>query len=187
MWPFKWKLSAFTFTWRHLFLKENESEMKMWNVGRNLPLATLGSERVKACVSRGNLAARRLSVLRLKSYDVRPNIIPANFFWVRCVRFSPCHDWDFWKRPGDFRIFPTNFRRLPNVTENEMSADVPEELWALPKLLKKTTILACFDFVRTQKRTQSHHVLKNNLSGFVSQAWEIALDTWHRCLYSPQA
>ena len=52
------------------------------------------------------------------SYNLHPNIIPANFFWVKCVRFSPCHDRDFRKRPGDFRRFPTNFRRLPNVAEN---------------------------------------------------------------------
>ena len=44
MWPFKWKLSACTFTWCHLFLKSLENEM--WNFGRNLPLATFGSERV---------------------------------------------------------------------------------------------------------------------------------------------
>ena len=40
MWPFKWKLSACTFTWCYLFLK-------IWKFGRNLPLATFGSERVK--------------------------------------------------------------------------------------------------------------------------------------------
>ena len=49
------------------------------------------------------------------SYDLHPNIIPANFFWVKCVRFSPCRDRDFRKRPGYFQIFPTNFRTLPNV------------------------------------------------------------------------
>ena len=45
MWPFKWKLSACTFTWCHLFLKIFENEI--WNFGRNLRLATFGSERVK--------------------------------------------------------------------------------------------------------------------------------------------
>ena len=44
MWPFKWKLSACTFTWCYLFLKILENEI--WNFGRNLPLATFGSERV---------------------------------------------------------------------------------------------------------------------------------------------
>ena len=52
------------------------------------------------------------------SYDLRPNIIPASFFWVKCVRFSPCHKQDFSKRPGDFHRFPTNYRRLPNVAES---------------------------------------------------------------------
>ena len=46
MWPFKWKLSACTFTWCYLFVKILENEM--WKFGRNLPLATFGSERVKA-------------------------------------------------------------------------------------------------------------------------------------------
>ena len=45
MWPFKWKLSACTFTWCYLFVKIFENEI--WKFGRNLPLATFGSERVK--------------------------------------------------------------------------------------------------------------------------------------------
>ena len=45
MLPFKWKLSACTFTWCYLFLKILENEI--WKFGRNLPLATFGSERVK--------------------------------------------------------------------------------------------------------------------------------------------
>ena len=48
MWPFKWKLSACTYTWCHLFLEILENEM--WNFGRNLPLATFGSERVNVQV-----------------------------------------------------------------------------------------------------------------------------------------
>ena len=45
MWPFKWKLSTCTFTWCYLFVKILENEI--WKFGRNLPLATFGSERVK--------------------------------------------------------------------------------------------------------------------------------------------
>ena len=44
MWPFKWKLSACTFTWCYLFVKILENEILKF--GRNLPLATFGSERV---------------------------------------------------------------------------------------------------------------------------------------------
>ena len=44
MWPFKWKLSACTFTWCYLFLRMLENEI--WEFGRNLPLATFGIERV---------------------------------------------------------------------------------------------------------------------------------------------
>ena len=46
--PFKWNLSACTFTWYHLFFKIWENEI--WKSGRNLPLATFGSERVKKLV-----------------------------------------------------------------------------------------------------------------------------------------
>ena len=44
MWPFKWKLSACTFTWCYLFVKILENEM--WKFCRSLPLATFGSERI---------------------------------------------------------------------------------------------------------------------------------------------
>ena len=42
MWPFKWKLSPCTYTWCYLFVKLLEN--KIWKFGRNLPLATFGSE-----------------------------------------------------------------------------------------------------------------------------------------------
>ena len=45
MWPLKSELSACTYTWYYLFLKRLENES--WKFGRNLPLATFGSERVK--------------------------------------------------------------------------------------------------------------------------------------------
>ena len=50
MWPFKWKLSACTFTVQFvllvcLFVKILENEM--WKFGRNLPLTTFRSGRVK--------------------------------------------------------------------------------------------------------------------------------------------
>ena len=41
MWPFKWKLSAFTYTYSKF--QQNE----IWKFGRNLLLAKFGSERVK--------------------------------------------------------------------------------------------------------------------------------------------
>ena len=65
----------------------------------------------------------------------------------------------------------------------------------------KTTFLVCFDFFRTQKwDTKSscnafldlifiiYHVLKNNLSGFVSRAREIYLPLMHEIyVFSPEA
>ena len=119
------------------------------------------------------------------SYDLRPNIIPA---WVKCVRFSPCHNQDFTKRPGDFQRFPTNYRRLPNVAESWMSSDVLEDLTLehFRSYLKDDTFsVLWYDFVRTQKRTQSSCV-KNNLSGFESQMWEIVLDARDRTCSTPR-
>ena len=43
--PFKWKLSACTYTWCYWFVEILENEI--WKFARNLPLATFGSERVK--------------------------------------------------------------------------------------------------------------------------------------------
>ena len=54
------------------------------------------------------------------------------------------------------RWLPKTFWRLQNIAENVRRCS--EDVWALPKLLYKTTLLACFDFVRTQKRIQSHHL-----------------------------
>ena len=45
MWPFKWKLSACTYTWCYLFFKISQTEI--WKFGRNLLLAKFGGERVK--------------------------------------------------------------------------------------------------------------------------------------------
>ena len=45
MWPFKWKLSACTYTWCYLLFKISQN--KIWKFGRNLLLAKFGSERVK--------------------------------------------------------------------------------------------------------------------------------------------
>ena len=87
--------------------------------------------------------------------------IPASFFWVKCVRFSPCHDRYFRKRPGDFRRFPTNYRRLPNVAKIKCPQMFQKTFEHFRSYLKDDTFSALWhDFVRTQKRTQSHHVLR---------------------------
>ena len=54
VWPFRWKLSACTFTWCYLFVRILENEI--WKFGRNLPLATFGSERVKKILKPSTLA-----------------------------------------------------------------------------------------------------------------------------------
>ena len=63
------------------------------------------------------IALKRKLLFRKSAVD----FIPANFFWVKCVRFLPCRDRDFWKRPSDFRRFPTiceDFRTLPKMSED---------------------------------------------------------------------
>ena len=45
MWPFKWKLSAYTYMWCYLLFKISQNEI--WKFGQNLLLAKFGSERVK--------------------------------------------------------------------------------------------------------------------------------------------
>ena len=71
------------------------------------------------------IALKRKLLFRKCAVD----FIPANFFWVKCVRFLPCRDRDFWKGPSDFRRFPTILRRLPNVTENVRRCS--DGIWAI--------------------------------------------------------
>ena len=87
---------------------------------------------------------------------------------TRVSRNVPATSADFRRLSEDFRTLPKMFRRRLSTSE----------------VILKTTILACFNFVRTQKSTPSkssfnafldwifiiYHLLKNALSGFVSQA-----------------
>ena len=67
MWPFKWKLSAYTFTRCYLFLKILENEICKF--GRNLPLATFGSERVKRASTGSQITITRpYSLWGLRNY-----------------------------------------------------------------------------------------------------------------------
>ena len=112
--------------------------------------------------------------------------ILANSFWAKlinlfkCMRFSSCYDRSFWKRPSYFCTFPTIFRRLPNFAKKCV------KLFWLP-LSNSEVILSvkgkfnCIFVI--------NHMLKNNLSGFVCQVWEIVLvNEWNQGLkISPQA
>ena len=92
------------------------------------------------------------------------NNIPANFFWVKCVRFSPCHDRDFQKHPGDFQRFLTTFRRLQNVSKTVSRCS--EDVWALLKLLKRQQ--SCLDlWVRCEKLSLMHEI-----DVFSPQVWD---------------
>ena len=53
MWPFKWKLSACTYTWCYLFFKISQNEI--WTFGWNLLVAKFGSERVNTHFFHGNI------------------------------------------------------------------------------------------------------------------------------------
>ena len=101
---------------------------------------------------------------------LRLNIIPGNFFWVKCVRFSPCYDLYFWKLPGDFWGFSTiseDFRTLPKIKCPQKFSKTFKHFRS--HLKDDTFNVLWYDFVRTQKRTQSHHVLRT-----------ICLDLWVR-------
>ena len=101
---------------------------------------------------------------------LRLNIIPGNFFWVKCVRFSPCHDRYFRKLPSDFRrfsIISEDFRTLPKIKCPKKFSKTFEHFRS--HLKDDTFSVLWYDFVRTQKRTQSHHVLRT-----------ICLDLWVR-------
>ena len=57
--------------------------------------------------------------------DPRPNIIPVNFFWVKCVRFDLVMAEISGNFPATSKIsdeFPKTSERFPNVAENWMSA-----------------------------------------------------------------
>ena len=80
------------------------------------------------------------------SYYLRPNIAPANFFWVFTLSW-----------PG----FPETFRLLPQISvdiakTSERCRQCPQKKFRRrlrsPKVILKTTILTCFNFVRTQKK-----------------------------------
>ena len=91
--------------------------------------------------------------------------------------FCESNAWDFYlvmsKISGsvqatseDFQWISEDFWTLPEIECSQML----QRCLSTSKATKKMTlILAYFDFVRTQKRTQSHHVVKNNLSRFVGQ------------------
>ena len=106
-------------------------------------------------------------------------LIPANYFWVKSVRFSSGH-------VRNFRTFPTIFWRLSNVAENVRR-------WSDD--LFNDDILVCCDKVKRLFGLFSeilnlvfviNHVFKNNSSEFVSRREKLSLmleiDLW-----SPQA
>ena len=62
-----------------------------------------------------------------------------------------------------------------------MSADVPEDVRALPKLHKRRLFQRALISLEGKKGHKSSCV-KNNLCGFVSRAREIILDARDRCL-----
>ena len=95
--------------------------------------------------------------------------------------FSSCHDWNF-------LTFLMIFLRLPKVSENVRRSSeglfndnilVSCDKKRLFGLFLGIVIKLNFNLIFV-----INHVLKNNSSGFVSQAWEIVLDAWDWCLKS---
>ena len=93
-----------------------------------------------------------LDMAESKSYQQQVhNSIPANFFWVKCVRFSSRHDRDFRKRNSHFQRVPIISRRHPNVAENvPRCSDEMVSSPSNPNANWNTKILACCDKVWTQ-------------------------------------
>ena len=60
-------------------------------------------------------------VIQTRSFLIFLTIIPANFFWVKCVRFSPCHDRNFRKRPCDFPKTSELCRKCPQIFRRRLS------------------------------------------------------------------
>ena len=80
----------------------------------------------------------------------------------------------------DFRRISEDFRTLPKIKCPQM---FPKTFEHFRSYLKDDTFSELwYDFVRIQKKDTKSSCVKNNLSGFVSQAWEIDLDAWYRCL-----
>ena len=103
--------------------------------------------------------------------------IPANYFRVKCVRFSSCQGRYFW-------TFPTIFGGLPKVAENFRRCS--DDLFNDDILVCCVKVKGLFELFLAILNLifVINHVLKNSSSEFVSQAREIVLYAWHRCLKS---
>ena len=120
--------------------------------------------------------------------------IPANLFLSQ-KRFLSLN---FRKRSSDFkdfRRFSEDLRTFPKISE-----DVPTNFEHLRSHLKgdkfsvfwknydtKSTLSPLMKYLCGNCRNWISfidHVLNANSSGFMSQAWEIVLDAWDRCLYT---
>ena len=107
------------------------------------------------------------------SYDLHPNIIPANFFWIKCMSFSPCYDRDFQKRPGEFRRFPKTSERCRKLNVRRL---FPKTFEHFRSYLKDDSFSVLrYDFVWTQKRTQSHHMLRTICSDLWARREKLSL------------
>lgn len=114
------------------------------------------------------------------------------FFWVRrdfCLGISenvPATSKDFRRFSEDLRTFPkisedvpTNFEHL----RSHLKGDKFSVFWK--NYDTKSTLCPFMKYFCGNCRNWISfidHVLNANSSGFMSQAWEIVLDAWHRCL-----
>ena len=75
------------------------------------------------------------------SYDLRPNIIPANFFWVKCVRLHLVMTRISGNVPATFK----DFRQLSKDfgTSLKMSPGVPKTFEHSSEVLKRWQLLKC--------------------------------------------
>ena len=93
--------------------------------------------------------------------------------WPRFPETSP-------RLPKVSDEFPKTSERCRKLNVRRLFSKTFEYFWSYLK--DDTFSVLWYDFVRTQEKDSKSSCVKNNLFGFVSQAWEIVLDAWDRCL-----
>ena len=82
---------------------------------------------------------------------------------------------DFWTLLKMSEDFPTTFEHFSSYLKD----DNINVLWLTQIIIQ--CLLGLFLW-KSYWIFTVYHVVKNNLCGFVSQAWEIVLDAWDQCL-----
>ena len=137
----------------------------------------------------------RISSPRVSFWLHRQHRTPANLFLGQTPEIFvltgisenvPAASKDFLRFSEDLRTFPKMPEDVPTNFEHLRSHLKGDKFSVFWKSYDKKSTLSPFTkyFCGNCRNWISFidHVLKNNSSGFLSQAWEIVLDAWDRCL-----